>query len=307
MNPTEAFQNFCLDPINEQAIIQTIFNARWPDGFCCPSCGNRYCYTISTRRLPLYQCSSCSIQTSLTSRTVMERSRTPLRLWILAIFLHARPEGINAVQLTSIIGTTYKTAWLICHKIRHAMSHADQSELLNGLVRINFAQYGRPYNPTIYRHPQEQPLLIGATMNEQGEFTYIKIKQALEECSYPQFTCPLNKYPFIDKHVDPKATEIISVTLKFSKNRNRKLLNISQLASNWINRTFRGIGAKHLQTYFDQYCFGYNTSVQNQPAFSQLMRICTETVALTYPELIRKPNIQPTLRAQYTAYLKNVS
>ncbi|MFC4598995.1 hypothetical protein [Cohnella hongkongensis] len=240
----------------------------------------------------------------------MEKSRTPIRLWLLALFLHSTPQGISAVRLASIIGTTYKTAWLICHKIRHAMSHADKDKLLTGLVRINFAQYGRPYNPTVYRHPQEQPLLIGASMSGQGEFTYIKIKQAVEECSYPHLTCPLNKHPFLKKHVSPDAPEVIAVTLKFSKDRNIRLLQLCQRASNWINYTFNGIGPKHLQAYMDQFCFQYNYAArqhQQPSAFESLLRMASSAPVLTYPNLIRRPNIQPKLRAQYRNLLKEAS
>ncbi len=302
---------FCLTKSSEPYWIQKLLEIRWPTGFCCPACGSRQAITITTRRLPLYECNSCGKQTSLISGTIMERSRTPIRLWMLAIYLHSLPKGITALRLAALIGTTYKTAWLICHKIRHAMAIAEQDELLKGIVRINFAQYGRPYNPTVFRHPQEQPLLIGATMNGNGEFTHIKIKQAVEECSYPQFTCPLNKHPFIHKHVDPNATEVIAITLKYSKDRNRHLLQISSCASGWINSTFKGIGAKHLQAYLDQYCYGYNmtrkiTDRALDP-FSHLIHLCSSTSATTYPELIRKPNIQPKLRVQYAYHLRSAS
>ncbi|QMV40115.1 transposase [Cohnella cholangitidis] len=301
----------CLSNANESYWIQQLVVIRWPSGFLCPSCGSPDAFAISTRRLPLYECNSCGRQTSLTSGTIMERSRTPVRLWMLAIYLHSFPEGICALHLANLIGTTYKTAWLICHKIRHAMAHAEQNELLKGIVRINFAQYGRPYNPTIYRHPQEQPLLIGASMDGQGEFTHIKIKQAIEECSFPQFTCPLNKHPFIRKHVDPRAIEVIAVTKKYSKDRNIQLIGMSQTASRWINSVFKGIGAKHLQVYLDQYCYGYNITrkitAQTSDAFSHLIRLCTTTSAMTYPQLISKPNLQPQLRMQYAHYLRNAS
>ncbi len=306
MDPS-TIQAYCLSPENEPACIQIIYSARWPNGFVCPCCGSKHAYAIRTRRLPLFECSSCGTQTSLTSGTVMEGSRTPIRLWILAMFFHSSSEGISAVHLASIIGTTYKTAWLLCHKIRHAMTQADKDDLLRGVVRINFAQYGRPHNPTIYRHPQEHPLLIGASMDDQGDFIHIKIKQAIEECPRPQFTCPLNKHPFIRKHVDPRVTDLIAITLKYSKDRNRTLLQICFLASYWMNSTFHGIGAKHLQSYLDQFCYVYNMAAKKQSAFTELIKWCSLTPTLTYPDLTRKPNIKPHIRAIYKAALQNAS
>lgn len=159
MDQTE-FQSFCLVSSNEQACIQKFQQVRWPNGFRCPHCGGSDAYEIRTRRLPLYECKTCGVQTSLTAGTILEGSRTPIRLWLLALYLHAAPKGISAVRLASIIGTTYKTAWLICHKIRHAMSQVDKNNLLNGLVRINFAQYGRPYNPTVAQGLSPFPMLM---------------------------------------------------------------------------------------------------------------------------------------------------
>nr|WP_052476248.1 transposase [Cohnella kolymensis] len=127
---------------NEEICIRILYSSRWPTGFRCPRCDHAHAYTIRTRRLPLYECGSCRLQTSLIAGTIFEGSRTPLRLWFQAIFLHALPGGISAIRLASIIGTTYKTAWLICHKIRHAMTEADNHKKLTGLVHINWGQYG---------------------------------------------------------------------------------------------------------------------------------------------------------------------
>jgi transposase-like protein len=307
MDQTGSFEAFCLSSANEHLCIRMLYDSRWPEGFRCPLCNHRNAYLITTRRVPLYQCSSCRTQTSLTSGTILEGSRTPIRLWLLALFLHAQPGGISAVQLTSLIGTTYKTSWLICHKIRHAMTQADQKDLLTGLVRINFARYGRPHNPTVFRHPQEHPLLIGGTLNEQGQFTFIKIKQVVEECFNPKYIYPLTEMPFIHKHVDPQAIEVITIIQEFSKLRNKQLIQICKDAGSWINKTFSGIGAKHLQTYLNQFCFSYNLASQDRPVFSHLLKISVTTATLTYPELISKPNNQPQIRSQYEHLLRMAS
>lgn len=303
----ESYNAFCLSSSNEQLCIRMLHESRWPEGFRCPHCDHQNACLITTRRIPLYQCKSCRIQTSLTSGTILEGSRTPIRLWLLALFLHSQPCGISAVQLTSIIGTTYKTSWLICHKIRYAMAQAEQKDLLSGLVRINFARYGRPHNSTVYRHPQEHPLLIGATINNQGQFTSIKIKQVIEECFNPKYIYPLDEMPFIRKHVDPQAVEVIAIIPEFSKLRNKQLIKICREASFWINNTFRGVGAKHLQTYLTQYCFSYNLALKDQPAYSHLLRISVTTAVLTYPVLISKPNNQPQIRSQYESLFRKAS
>lgn len=97
---------------DEEACIRVLYEAKWPDGFRCPRCGHGHAYSIATRKLPLYECSQCSKQTSLIVGTIFQGTRTPLHLWFQAIWLHSRPLSINALQLSKKIHVTYKTAWL---------------------------------------------------------------------------------------------------------------------------------------------------------------------------------------------------
>lgn len=294
------FEQFCAHYNNEEACIRELYSSRWPNGFRCPRCDYSHAYTIRTRRLPLYECVACHFQTSLTAGTIFEGSRTPLRLWFQSIFLHAQPAGISASRLTSIIGTTYKTAWLICHKIRHAMTEADNRERLTGLVRINWAQYGSPYNPTVYLHPQEHILLIGASLNDQDEISHVKIKQVPEDLLH---SCSVSRYgeiAFINSHVDPNATEVISNLKKFRSHRLLPLRLLSTKVNRWINDTFRGIGAKHLQAYLNQCAYQINASIRKLPAFTNLFQLCITTPTLTYPHLIREKNTRRMCTAWFT-------
>jgi hypothetical protein len=307
VDDTLTFELFCSQFHNEEVCIQALFAARWPEGFCCPRCAHRHFYVIQSRRLPLFECRSCHLQTSLIAGTIMEGSRTSLTLWFQAFFLHAQPEGLSATRLTSIIGTTYKTAWLICHKIRHAMSHADSRELLTGLVRVNWGIYGNPYNPTVFRHHQEHPLLAGASINHEGEFTHLKIKQVSDEYLQDDHITPWGGHAFKSQHVDPAATEVIVVNQKFSRHRYIPLIRICREASHWINDIFKGIGAKHLQSYLDQFCFGFNMPKRNNNVFNSLLQLCTTTPTLTYPILIHRENKSPQTKRRYIEQLSTAS
>jgi transposase-like protein len=307
MNETVTFEQFCRQYDNEENCINTLFNTRWPDGFRCPRCSHQYFYLITSRRLPLYECSSCHAQTSLIAGTIMEGSRTPLRLWFQAIFLHSQPEGISATHLTSVIGTTYKTAWLICHKIRHAISHADSDELLSGLVRVNWGNYGNPYNPTIFRHHQEHPLLVGASLDLNGKFTHLKIKKVQDQHLQDSHVTLYASHAFKSQHVNPEAAEVIVVNQKFSINRCRPLIAICSQAAYWINDTFKGIGPKHLQSYLDQYCYGYNMSFKSNDLFISLLQHCAITPVLTYPLLIMRENHSLQYKIRYLEQLRKAS
>lgn len=273
---------------SEEACIDALFRAKWPNGFRCPRCSYTRYFPVNRRRLPLFECSSCGHQTSLLVGTIFEKSRTSLASWFQALYLHARDAGISATRLMDVIGTTYKTAWLIGHKIRHAMMQHEAQARISGNVHFNGAQYGRPYNPTIYRHPQEQPLLIAASLEADGQFSHLKIKQVAAEFLREEIVTPGGLHDFLHEHVDTDKSTVTGVTLKYSPNRNRKLLAISRETTNTINAIYCGIGPKHLQAYLDQYCYTYNRKRQQESAFPSLLLLCASTPTITYHALRAK-------------------
>ena len=92
---------------------------RWPEGFHCPECGNTTFCELKARKV--FQCHRCHHQTSLTARTLFE-TKLPLTTWFLAIFLLTQSKiGLSALTLARHLGVTYKTAWLVKHKLMQTM------------------------------------------------------------------------------------------------------------------------------------------------------------------------------------------
>jgi len=283
-----SFEQFCSQYSTEEACINTLFKSKWPHGFRCPRCKHPYAITISTRRLPLYECRACHYQASLICGTVMEGSRTTLVKWFQAIYLMSNStSSIHAVKLAEIIKVTYKTAWLILHKLRHAIGQFDNKQLLQQIVRINGLQYGRPYNSTIYRHPQEHPVLGGVSVNSQGQITYMKLKQVNANFLSEGRVLSSGIRNFTEQHVSPKSTDIVSSTSRRPNQRFYPLLNKSKTAFRWINDTFHGIGSKHLQLYLDEFCFCENHSLRHVTSFSKLLHLTATSKTITYQTLTK--------------------
>ncbi|GCL73380.1 hypothetical protein PN4B1_33170 [Paenibacillus naphthalenovorans] len=280
------WEEFCQYFNTEEACADALYQFKWPNGFSCARCGHHLASTIVTRRLPLYECRHCHYQSSLTSGTIMEGSRTHLRKWFMAFFLISQTEsGTNAVELSRVIGVTYKTAWLILRKIRHVISEADGRSLLSGIVRVNGSVYGRPHNPSWYHHPQEHPLLIGASMDEQGEPICIKMKLVSEEYRRERLILRSAEQNFIEQHIEPRTKDVQTVTSRWSHKRFQRLLRVSAAASKWINSTFHGLGSKHLQAYLDEFCYRLNLSLQRTPIFHHLTHLCAKSEKVTYSML----------------------
>lgn len=277
----------CLNdfPYTEEDCVSALFKAKWPNGFRCPACGYDKAYCIKTRRLPLYECANCHAQPSLIVGTVMEGSKLPLASWFQAIRLHASPEGINALRLSEIISVTYKTAWLLCHKIRHAMSRADAGRLLSGLVKVTSAVYccQRLTKHNFTWHDREQSLLIGVSEIDSGQFDAVKLKlqNKLNLSHRREFP---NAEEFVKENVENEVKEDIVFLSIQRRNSDYRVTGIATLAQWRLGALFRGIGPKHLQTYLNQFCYDWNW--RGESKFSSLLRHCAQTKTIIYRKLI---------------------
>lgn len=296
------FDEFCRHFHNEEACFDTLYKDKWPDGYCCVRCGHGHASLIRTRRLPLYECLNCRYQASLISGTVMEGSRTPLHKWFKAIFLLASSEACtNAVKLAVTINVTYKTAWLIMHKIRFVMSQTNGQELLSGIVRVNAAVYGKPHNPTVLRHPSEHPLLVGASINIRGEMAHVKIIQVLPEHLSANGILRTGTNDFVARYVASPTADLTVETKRYNLRGYQPLLLCCKEASNWMKDVYHGIGPKHLQVYLDEFCYRLNRSLRNESPLLQLFKLCASATAITYKRLTRSHPQYPHHQIQISA------
>ena len=128
----------------EQQCERALAAARWPQGFRCARCAcKRFFLTRSSTGRQLWECFVCGYQSSSTAGTVMEHTHLPLRLWFLAMYLLTQHKNaISALALKRQLGVSYKTAWLIKHKLMQTMAQRDARYLLHGRVEIDDAYLG---------------------------------------------------------------------------------------------------------------------------------------------------------------------
>ena len=111
---------------NEDAAREHLEKIRWPNGVACPHCGGTERNSKlrgESHRDGLYFCGDCREQFSVTVGTVFESSKVPLSKWLTAVYLLcSSKKGISSHQLHRTLGVTYKTAWFMTHRIRHAMT-----------------------------------------------------------------------------------------------------------------------------------------------------------------------------------------
>jgi transposase-like protein len=113
---------------------------RWPNGVECPRCKMAVVELATAKQL--FYCKACDYQFTVTANTIFNDSHLPLQQWFLAVLLlcEAR-KGFSANQMKRTLGVSYKTAWYLCHRIRHAMAQVERP-VLDGTVEMDETYVG---------------------------------------------------------------------------------------------------------------------------------------------------------------------
>ena len=109
----------------------------WPSGRCCGHCGSLDTKDVPNANPMPYWCRTCRCYFSVRTGTVMERSKVPLRKWLVAIYLETTSlKGVSSMKLHRDIGVTQATAWFILHRIREGWVNPDSTSF-SGPVEVD--------------------------------------------------------------------------------------------------------------------------------------------------------------------------
>src|SRR6266496_4328388 len=91
----------------------------------------------------MFMCNGCRDKFTVRTGTVLERSHIPLHKWLLATHLMAASKkGVSAHQLHRMLGITYKSAWFMAHRVRHAMMNPIYTDKLTGTIEADETYIG---------------------------------------------------------------------------------------------------------------------------------------------------------------------
>jgi len=235
--------------------------ARWAGKPACAKCKSGRVWTI--RKGTTFECADCGHQTSLTSGTVLEKTRKPLKMWFRAIFeISTRRTGISAKDLQRIMGFgSYETAWTWLHKLRSAMVRSD-SEPLGPFVEMDEALVGGKGGP----HKQ---LVLAAT--EKGGRVRLAHAENNDAATCKRFTdgeVATEAAVATDGHAGYNKTSLgkrahDAVVQTKAEKREVDIVQTCHwtisLLKRWLLGTHAGaVKPKHLQAYLDEFVFRYN-------------------------------------------------
>lgn len=288
---------------DEAACAAYLAAVRWPHGFICPRCGKSKAWPLQTKAWT-YQCAGCGRQTSLTAGTLLHGSKLPLTLWFWAAYLMAtHSNGISALQLHHQLALgSYKTAWLLCAKLRAGMVAPGRS-LLCGLVEVDETEiaYRRKDDPPAGgggRSHQGKILIAGAIevadsgaglgrirLAEISDYSANSLHAFLAAQLAPGTTAKTDGwsgYPGAPGLIhDPHTIGTMAAHIV--------LPGIHRVFSNfktWALGIYHGLRPHHLQSYLDEFVFRFNRRRQRHAGFGTLLGIAAGHTPLTYKMLV---------------------
>jgi transposase-like protein len=163
---------------DEDKAREALEKLRWPNGAICPrsDCGavgeahRIISMKGSSTRKGVWRCNACQRQFTVTVGTIFEDSHIPLGTWLVAVhLLCASEKGMSAHQLHRMLGITYKSAWFMAHRIRHAMTKPPLVDKLRGIVEADETFVGgKPENRHVTKRVPAPPKTAVLSLVERG-------------------------------------------------------------------------------------------------------------------------------------------
>lgn len=297
---------------NEAACIQTLADLKWPHGFACDKCQGRKAYHLASRPR-LFECAACGHQHSITAGTIFHKTRTPLRKWFVAAYLVAHDKrGVSALYISRELAIRYDTAWLMCHKIRHALTQSATAPLLDGCIELDKASYGSGRQKGNRRRTQTEgkPLIVcgvqrvnvAGTANEAIHRQRIVAGNAriavLPDATAEQLG------GFIRSNIKAGATIIgnglednrslgeptrYSILQCGGAHVSTAMLIVHKLFSNikaWLTGTYHGVSTKHLPRYLREWAYRFNRRGKIADLDFFLLRRAVRKPTISYDQLV---------------------
>ena len=240
--------------------------ARWGGEPACAKCKSKRVWTI--REGTTFECADCGHQTSLTSGTLLEKTRKPFKVWFRAVFeISTRRTGISAKDLQRIMGFgSYETAWTWLHKLRAAMVPSD-SEPLGPFVQADEAFVGGKGGP------YKELVLVAAEANGRVRLAHADNNDSDTLKDFANGQIAKDAKVVSDGHAGYNGTSLGArphdavVQTKAERRESDAVQSCHwtiSLLKRWLLGTHAGaVRDKHLQAYLDEFAFRHNRRKTN--------------------------------------------
>lgn len=302
MNYPKNFREFDKIFPDDKACLRFLEEVRWKTTFVCQSCGGNEYWSKSSG---LRRCKSCRFDNSVKVGSVFESSRLSLKTWFYAIWwITVQKTGVSALGLQRNLGLgSYRSAWLLLHKIRNATIHADRS-FLAGEVEVDEAFIGGFKSGKRGRGSEGRQLIVIAAecvgKRRVGRIRIQKINDASAKTLEKFIVGTISKGSVIYtdgwrgyndvtglgyKHVATKSATVDPDELL------PRINSVTALFKRWLLGTLHGrLDEKHMDSYFEEFVFRFNrrTSKARGQLFQRVIENSFRVSPAPYKKIISR-------------------
>lgn len=272
-------------------------------GWTCQICGyKQYTYLPSHDAVV---CKRCGREESITSNTIMRRTRKSLSEWFWAIYvISTQKTGISAMELYRQLDFgSYQTAWSWLQKLRLGMVTEDRDKL-QGTVEVDetYLYSGDEQGRSLKGN---KALIVGAVEVYKNYASGRVFLREIDSAS------AANLESFVKDHVE-KGSKVITdgwrgyaglkslgydhqpVNLKTPEDASKELPKIHIVFANlkaWLIGTHRFVSKKHLQNYLNEFILRFDNRRHPIEIFNEMLKLLMFTRSRTYNDFTepRKP------------------
>ena len=171
--------------MSEEEARATFQRLRWASNNgqpFCPKCGCTAVYAFRTR--PLWKCKGCNHQFSVTSGTIFASRKLPMRDYLTAIALFVNAvKGISALQLGRDLDVSYKSAFVLAHKLREAIAAEQNKGEIGGpgkVAETDGAYFGGRAAPENRKEDRKDRRLAEEQTGKRQVVVVVRERQAVE-------------------------------------------------------------------------------------------------------------------------------
>ncbi len=276
-------KDFDKDFPNDDACLEFLFKARFPDGVNCVKCG-KVTKHYRIKGQPCYSCEFCGNHIHPMSGTIFEDTKFDhLRLWFKAIsYMAVTRCGVSSRQLSRDLGVTVKTGYRMWKQIRTVLNEGNDVKFV-GKVEIDETYVGGKHKGKTGRGSENKTVVLGV-VERNGRARGIVVPNVKTETLIPQieanvqkdatiYTDELWSYSQLDKiGFDHKVIAHAQKVYVTGDNIHTNSVEgfWSQLKRS-IDGTYHHVTAEHLQEYVDEYSFRYSHRNDEQPMFITML------------------------------------
>jgi transposase-like protein len=277
----------------------------WENGVICPQC--KATERVGKQpKVGFYRCNACTLDFTIRTGTIFERSHIPLHKWLYAMYmLVTARKGISSLQLGKEIGVTQKSAWFMLQRLREACSAPDSIDKLRGIVELDECFIGgKEANKHESKKLKAGRGSVGKTavlgMRERGGRTKA---MPIKSTSIEDIQTAIHANIEVGSTLfSDEATGYIGLNGLFfrheSVNHSAKeyvngMASTNGIESVWavlkrgVNGVYHQISAKHLARYVDEFTFRLNEGDVKRHTLDRLDSFVVASVGkhITYKEL----------------------